>query len=173
MNNDLKKWIGPLAYGVAAFKAFSQRRPIHFKLTYKDAGKSGQEIVREFKSLQVAIANGRCFGGGIVSAPDATLDDSLLAVTVMGEMGLLELARIVPGLMDGSYVKHPKVEHFNTTEVLVETRRPHRVNLDGPGLPAHAPAFQGNSKGVGSLRTPTAIIATCGRERTSTFRQRC
>ncbi len=131
MNNDLKKWIGPLAYGVAAFEAFTQRRPIHFKLTYKDTEKNGQDTVREFKALQVAIANGRYFGGGIVSAPNAALDDSLLAVTVMQEMGLLELARIIPGLMDGSYVKHPKVEHFNTTEVLVETRHPHRVNLDG------------------------------------------
>ncbi|MBN9388464.1 MAG: lipid kinase [Chloroflexi bacterium] len=128
MNHSLKKWIGPLAYGVAAFEAFSQRRPIHFKLTYKEAG---HETIREFKALQVAVANGRYFGGGIVSAPDATLDDSLLSVTVLEEMGLLELARIIPGLLDGSYVKHPKVQHFNTTEVLVETRRTHRVNLDG------------------------------------------
>lgn len=131
MNNKLKKWVGPLAYGVAAFEAFSQRRPIHFKLTYKDPGKDGQEMVREFKALQVAIANGRYFGGGIVSAPNAALDNSLLAVTVMEEMGFLELARLIPGLLDGSYVKHPKVEHFNTTEVQVETRHPHRVNLDG------------------------------------------
>ena len=131
MNNDLKKWIGPLAYGVAAFKAFSQRRPIHFKLTYKDPEKGGRESVQEFKALQVAIANGRYFGGGIVSAPNATLDDSLLAVTVIKEMGIFELARIIPGLLDGSYVKHPKVEHFNTTEVQVETRHPHGVNLDG------------------------------------------
>jgi YegS/Rv2252/BmrU family lipid kinase len=128
MNHALKKWIGPLAYGVAAFEAFSQRRPIHFKLTYQEAGR---ETVRQFKALQVAVANGRYFGGGIVSAPDATLDDSLLAVTVLEEMGLLELARIIPGLLDGSYVKHPKVHHFNTTEVLVETRHSHRVNLDG------------------------------------------
>lgn len=128
MNNSLKKWVGPLAYFVAACEAFSQRRPIHFKLTYKE---SGHETVREFKALQVAVANGRYFGGGIVSAPDATLDDSLLAVTVLEEMGLFELIRIVPGLLDGSYVKHPKVQHFNTTEVLVETRHPHRVNLDG------------------------------------------
>lgn len=132
MNHSLKKWIGPLAYCVAAFEAFSQRRPIHFKLTYKENSKEGsKETVREFKALQVAVANGRYFGGGIVSAPEATLDDSLLAVTVLEEMGLLELVRIVPGLMDGSYVKHPKVHHFNSTEVRVETRHSHKVNLDG------------------------------------------
>lgn len=131
MDHNLKKWIGPLAYGVAAFQAYAQRRPIHFKLTYKDPDKNGQETVTEFKALQVAIANGRYFGGGIVSAPDASLDDSRLAVTVIEEMGFLELARLLPGLQDGSYVKHPKVHHFNTTEVMVETRHPHKVNLDG------------------------------------------
>lgn len=131
MDHNLKKWIGPLAYGVAAFQAYAQRRPIHFKLTYKDPDKNGQETVTEFKALQVAIANGRYFGGGIVSAPDASLDDSRLAVTVIEEMGFLELARLLPGLQDGSYVKHPKVHHFNTTEVMIETRHPHKVNLDG------------------------------------------
>ncbi len=131
MDHNLKKWIGPLAYGVAAFQAFAQRRPIHFKLTYKDLDKNGQETVTEFKALQVAIANGRYFGGGIVSAPKATLDDSRLSVTVIEDMGLLELARLLPGLADGSYVKHPKVHHFDTTEVTVETRHPHKVNLDG------------------------------------------
>ena len=49
----------------------------------------------------------------------------------MEEMGLLELARIIPGLMDGSYVNNSKVQHFNTTDVLVETRHHHRINLDG------------------------------------------
>ena len=131
MNDNLKKLIGPLAYGVAAFQAFAQRRPIHFKLSYKDPENGGREVVREYKALQVAVANGRYFGGGIVSAPDATLDDSRLAVTVIEEMGILELARLLPGLRDGNYVKHPKVQHFNTTEVLVETRHPHKVNLDG------------------------------------------
>lgn len=130
MDSNLKKWIGPLAYGVAAFQAFTQRRPIHFKLTYKDS-ETNQETVKEYKALQVAVANGRYFGGGIVSAPEATLDDSRLSVTVIEDMGFLELARLLPGFRDGNYVKHPKVYHFNTTEVLVETRHPHHVNLDG------------------------------------------
>ncbi|MDB5079124.1 MAG: hypothetical protein JWP00_1048 [Chloroflexi bacterium] len=131
MDHNLKKWIGPLAYVVAAFQAFTQRRTIHFKLTYKDQNKGTQEVVVNHKALQIAIANGRYFGGGIVSAPNATLDDSLLSITIIEEMGFLTLARMLPGFQDGSYIKHPKVRHFNTTEVLVETRHTHRVNLDG------------------------------------------
>jgi diacylglycerol kinase (ATP) len=131
MNPNLKKWLGPLAYGFAAFQAFLQRRPIHFSLTYKDPTKNGRETVVKYKALQVGIANGRYFGGGLVSAPNASLDDSRLAVTVIEEMGFLELARLLPGFQDGSYVKHPKVHHFNTTEVMVETRHSHKVNLDG------------------------------------------
>lgn len=131
MNPKLKKWLGPLAYGVAAFQAFAQRRPIHFKLTYKDPARSNQAAIVEYKALQVAIANGRYFGGGMVSAPNASLDDNRLAVTIIEEMGFLELARLLPGFQDGSYVKHPKVHHFDTAEVMVETRHPHRVNLDG------------------------------------------
>ncbi len=131
MDNDLKKWIGPLAYGAAALQAFKELRPVRVHLTFKDRPHGDVFEVAEFEALQVAVANGRFYGGGIVSAPNATLTDRKLAVTVIEMMSAVELMQLLPGLRDGSYVRNPKVHHYTTTNVLVETSQPRNVNLDG------------------------------------------
>ena len=131
MSPTLKKWLGPLAYAVAAGQAFKRMRPMHINLIFKDKPQGeGYETV-EISALQVAIANGRFYGGGLVSAPNTTIADNKLSVTVIKAGQILELVRIIPGLRNGSYLKHPKVRRYVTTELVVETRHPRSVNLDG------------------------------------------
>ena len=128
---SLKRWIGPLAYGAAALQAANEVRPVSVRLTFLDRPHGDQFEVAEFKALQVSIANGRYYGGGMVSAPNNTISDNKLAVTVIEAMSGAELLQILPGLRDGSYVRHPRVHHYATTDVQVETGRPREINLDG------------------------------------------
>ncbi len=131
MNHTLKKIIGPLAYVVAGVQAFKQMRPVRVRLTFMDKPDGeGYETI-ELSALQVAVANGRFYGGGLVSAPNTTIADNKLTITVIEKIGGLELLGLLPGLRTGTYVKHRKVQRFSTTEVRVETRRPRKVNLDG------------------------------------------
>lgn len=131
MDADLKKWLGPLAYGAAAVQSLRHMRPLHVRLIFKDRPRDGGFESVEFRALQVAVANGRFYGGGMVSAPTATITDGKLAVAVIEIMNNVELLGLLPGLRNGTYVRHPKVHHFETTDVVVETRHSRSVNLDG------------------------------------------
>ncbi len=130
-NEGLKRWVGPLAYVAAAAQALANSRPIPVRLIFKDRPQGASFETMNHKALQVVIANGRFYGGGLVSAPDETITDGKLAVTVIEQMGVIELLRLSPGLLNGSYVRNARVQHYHTTDVVIETRRPHGVNMDG------------------------------------------
>jgi diacylglycerol kinase (ATP) len=62
----LKKSAGPLAYPVAAVKAFLNHEPFSARLTFPDGD---HEPVAYERLFQVAVGNGRLYGGGVVVAP--------------------------------------------------------------------------------------------------------
>jgi diacylglycerol kinase (ATP) len=125
MDSDLKKKIGSLAYGVAAVQAIRAMRPLRIRLNLPDEGE------REFKALHITVANGRFYGGGMVSAPNADLQSGRLHVSIIENLGVWEMVEMLPGLRDGSYINHPKVRHFTTSSLTIETHKPRYVNLDG------------------------------------------
>ena len=131
MNSNLKKWLGPLAYAIAAAQALIELRPFRVRLIFDDQPSEAGTKEKQFEALQIAIANGRYYGGGLVSAPDETIVDKTLSVTVIQRMGIFELLRLLPGLRSGKYIEHSKVHHYKTTGLQVETAHAHRVNLDG------------------------------------------
>ncbi len=81
------------------------------------------------RANSIVIANGQYFGGGMKIAPEAHLSDGILDVTLLGDLGKLELVRSVPMVYDGSHVNHPKVKTF--TARTVEVTSPERVLLAG------------------------------------------
>lgn len=87
----------------------------------------------------VVIANGQYFGGGMKIAPEALLTDGVLDVTVLGDLGKIELVRNVPRVYDGSHVTHPKVSVYRAERV--EVSSPDRLLLQADGeVLGHAPA---------------------------------
>ena len=83
----------------------------------------------EASMTTLAIANGQYQGGGIRIAPDADLTDGLLNVTLVDEIGLVEVARHVGLLYDGRIYSYPKVRHWTARRVRVDGTGP--VELDG------------------------------------------
>src|SRR5262249_58084409 len=51
-----------------------------------------------------AVANGRCFGGGMVVAPQARLDDGLFHVTIWSGYSLADFVLRSGAMYDGSHV---------------------------------------------------------------------
>ncbi|MCA1848420.1 MAG: diacylglycerol kinase, partial [Actinobacteria bacterium] len=66
LSSQLKKRIGALAYPTAAIRAFLSHEPFSARLTFPDGDHDPIEYER---LLQVAIGNGRFYGGGMVVAP--------------------------------------------------------------------------------------------------------
>jgi len=79
------KWMGgPAVYALATLRALCtyKNKPL---LISKNDGP-----VEESKLCMLAVANGRYFGGGMKIAPDALLDDGLLDITCVGDLGLMD-----------------------------------------------------------------------------------
>src|SRR5918994_5252393 len=64
----LKRSTGPLAYPAAAIKAFLRHEPFSARLTFPEGD---HEPVEYDRLLQVAVGNGRFYGGGIMVAPES------------------------------------------------------------------------------------------------------
>ena len=73
----LKKHVGPLAYPVAALAAFFKHEPFAARLSFPERD---HEVVEYDRLLQVAVGNGRFYGGGMVVAPGSGIDDRSLDV---------------------------------------------------------------------------------------------
>lgn len=83
------------------------------------------------RANSIVVANGQYFGGGMKIAPDARLSDGLLDVTLLGDLGKLELVLNTPRVYDGSHVTHPKVKTMRARTVRVTS--PDRILLQADG----------------------------------------
>jgi YegS/Rv2252/BmrU family lipid kinase len=79
----------------------------------------------------VAVANGPSYGGGMRVAPQASLDDGLLDVVVIQEIGKLEFLRTFPKVFSGRHVDHPAVTVHRAARVDLDADRPLAVYADG------------------------------------------
>ena len=126
---------GKLTFMVAAARALApwHDRPVRWRL---DGGPW-----REERLTNLSVCNGRFFGGGMMVAPQARMDDGIFDVTVWQGVGLGLLAVKRPMLYDGSHVRLAVTRTFRATVLEAEPLddRPVLLDVDGeqPGrLPA-------------------------------------
>jgi len=81
--------------------------------------------------LSVVVANGGYFGGGMHVAPEASINDSLLDVVVIGDIGKFDLLKSLPMVYKGTHGRHPKVSMEKATRVSVESSERVLVHADG------------------------------------------
>lgn len=124
----LKRSTGPLAYPVAAIRAFLKHKPFSARLSFPDGD---HEPVEYERLLQVAVGNGRFYGGGMVVASESGIDDKTLdiyAIDLGRHRNLIGAARY---LKSGDFIKTEGVHHFRTSRVRLETEPDLPVNIDG------------------------------------------
>jgi diacylglycerol kinase (ATP) len=124
----LKKSTGPLAYPVAAIRAFLKHEPFSARLTFP-AG--DHEPVEYDRLLQVAVGNGRFYGGGMIVGLESGIDDMTLdiyAIDLGRHRDLIGAARY---LRSGDFIKTDGVHNFRTPRVRLETDPDLPVNVDG------------------------------------------
>lgn len=124
----LKRRLGPAAYPLATLRAYRGLEGFRARLTFPDGDHPPLELD---DLLQVAVGNGRHYGGGNAVAPNASIDDALLDVYAIERGRLRDHVSIARFLKDGSFVEHEKVTHVTTQRVVVDTEVPMPVNLDG------------------------------------------
>lgn len=134
--NQGPKWLGgKVAFFGASFAANLTYRNVPVRVSVDG------RLFYEGPVLNVAVANGRAFGGGMFVAPEADVRDGLLDVVVLGDLTTVEGVVLSKDLYAGMHLGHRKVRHARGSLVKAELlgTRAALLDLDGeaPGrLPA-------------------------------------
>ncbi len=123
---------GTLAYALATLAALRTKE--HHELTVE----VDDRVYRQ-RSLFVAVAVGRFYGGGMMICPQADYADGLLEVCLVGDVPRLEVLRLLPTVYSGGHVRHPNVQMLRGATVRVTGPASALVHLDGENH-GHAPA---------------------------------
>lgn len=127
-----KRW-GRLGYAIAASRVLTKVRP--FKATITEKGES----IR-VSTYQIAVGNGRHYGGGNVVEETAAIDDGHLDLYSLELTNVWKLALMLRSFRSGRHGAWKEVRTARCVEFDIETDRPRPVNTDGEIVtqtPAH------------------------------------
>ena len=72
------------------------------------------------KSLLLTCCNGSYLGGGVCIAPNASLEDQLLDVVIVGDVNIFSYFRLLPKLRKGIMFHHPKIHRYRTNNLRIQ-----------------------------------------------------
>jgi len=139
LSAGLKRRLGSLAYPVATLRAYRGFEPFAARLEFPDGDHPPIDVG---EAMQVAVGNGRYYGGGNVVSPEAGIDDQRLDVYVIARGQARDHVAIVSAFRSGSFVDHPLVTHVATSEVVVRTDPRRDINIDGEVVSATPEVFR-------------------------------
>jgi YegS/Rv2252/BmrU family lipid kinase len=119
---------GGLVYAYGLLRALPSWKPAGFEVAL-DGGRT-----RQFAGYSVAAANSKTFGGGMLLAPDASLQDGLLDVVMIEDMPRLRYLRLAPTVFSGRHVHQRAVSVLRSREVHIEATRPFTLYADGEAI---------------------------------------
>lgn len=133
LDKSAKRRWGVLAYAMTAIRVLWQSRPFWAGLQVDRAK------VRQVRTVQIAVGNGRYYGGQLTVSNDASMDDRRLDVYSLNIRHWWQMLALLPAMRSGDYSSHSCVETFRCQEIQIETRRPYAINTDGE-LTTYTPA---------------------------------
>jgi YegS/Rv2252/BmrU family lipid kinase len=116
---------GNLVYAYGALRALASWRPARFTVTVDDGE------TRSISGYTIAAANSGAYGGGMLLAPDASLDDGLLDIVFVGEASKLRFLRALPKVFTGAQVDEPNFEIARGHSVQIAADRAFTMYADG------------------------------------------
>lgn len=127
---------GRASFMLASARAFALWKNVEFEVRLDET------VEFRDKMLNLVVANGEFFGGGMWIAPGAELDDGRFQVVVMGDISKTEALAIIKDIYRGRHLGHRKVFRRRARQIAARVTQPGAVSLldlDGeqPGkLPA-------------------------------------
>ena len=89
----------------------------------------GQEI--HSKILFIAISNGKFYGGRFKITPEAILDDGLLEICTVEEMGRLKYLMSIPKVFKGAHESIKGINFYRAKEVVIQSSEPVLAQVSG------------------------------------------
>jgi len=124
LTRDVKQKLGVLGYVLATIRTLIYMRPFSAKIVVGGT-------TRRIRSIQIAVGNGRYYGGGLTIAETATIDDGALDLYSIETDRLWKLALIYPAFRSGRLASWNDIRTVRCTEVEIHSRRARPINTDG------------------------------------------
>ena len=123
--NETRVVRGNLVYAYGAIRALVSWRPARFEVTIDG------DPPRRVTGYTVAAANSNSYGGGMLLAPEASLEDGMLDVVIVGDVSKLRFLRLLPTVFKGTHTRQPNVQVLRAAEVQISADRPFTMFADG------------------------------------------
>lgn len=102
----------------------------------------------KIKNTLLAIANGRCYGGGMKVAPDADIQDGLLDICAIDKLSRAKMFILFPKLIKGEHHQIKEVTFYKGKKVTINSKEEVTVNIDGEIVKRKNITFEIIPKGV-------------------------
>jgi diacylglycerol kinase (ATP) len=119
----LPRWLGPTVYLVAFWMCILRFKPAHVVVDLIDRTYKGP-------MMNLVVANGQFFGGGMKVAPKAAPTDGLLDIQVQ-HSSKREAIAMMPRLYKGTHVPHSDILEAKRVRVTIDSERPIPIEADG------------------------------------------
>jgi diacylglycerol kinase (ATP) len=124
LTTEVKRRWGVLAYLATAIGVIRQSRPFLAEIAC-------QEQTIQVRTVQVAVGNGRHYGGGMTVVEDAAIDDNRLDLYSLELRHWWQIIPLLPAMRGGQHVNSSYVRALAGKEFTVRTRKPRPINTDG------------------------------------------
>jgi diacylglycerol kinase (ATP) len=115
---------GKVAGLIATFAVFSRWTNVELRVDVDGESRTG--LMED-----VLVANTEYHNGGMRLCPDASPEDGVFDVLLLGDVTKLDLLLTLPKLYRGTHLPHPKAELLRGRAVTVESDVPLPIELDG------------------------------------------
>ena len=116
--------LGSLVYVYGALRALAAWKPASFQLRIDGEPTS-------FSGYSVAAANTPGYGGGMLLAPTAEVDDGRFDLVTIAELPKHRFLRVLPRIFDGTHVGISAYTMVRAKEVHIDADRPFVLYADG------------------------------------------
>lgn len=133
LTKEVKHRWGVFAYAITAVGTLLKSKIFSAEIRFEGVSK-------RVKTLQIAVGNGRHYGGGMTIAHDASIDDQRLDLYSLEIKHCWQLIALLPALHLGRYEKTFGIRTLSGSEMEVFTSKAYPINTDGE-VTAYTPAL--------------------------------
>jgi diacylglycerol kinase (ATP) len=123
------KWLR----GLPRYLLATVRELVNFR-TWRMAVSVDGQSVHSGNALFASTLNTRTFGAGMPAVPHARLDDGQLNLLLAGDISLSQTLLLLPRLLVGKHLSHPKVHTQSFQTLQIESSTPVPIAADGEYL---------------------------------------
>ena len=118
---------GRAVYLYGGLRALFKWKPVKFRVIVDD-------VLYEHEGYTVAVANSQNYGGGMYLAPDASIQDGLLDIVLIGKAPKLRILLNIPRLFKGDHINDPAFRILRGRHVRIEADPEFTVFADGDSI---------------------------------------